>query len=104
MHCPFGDAVQEFKVETNNFRLSSARAGSVTPRSRRHNQFHGVVLNSCATTSSTRTTTSPIWLAATPTIPSDQFGATLGGPSSKEAVLLRRYQVRAKHPVRQFDL
>jgi hypothetical protein len=81
------DAVQEFRLETNNFSAEFGRAGgAVINASIRSgtNQFHGSVYEYLRNTSLNATGFFKPVNNQKPTLIQNQFGATIGGPIVKE--------------------
>jgi len=81
------DAVQEFKVQTNNFSAEFGRAGgAVINASLRSgtNLFHGSVYNFLRNTSLNATGFFKPTRGQKPVLIQNQFGSTIGGPISKE--------------------
>ncbi len=80
---PSPDAVQEFKVQTNNFSAEFGRAGgAVINASLRSgtNQFHGSVYNFLRNTSLNATGFFKPTRGEKPVLIQNQFGGTIGGP------------------------
>ncbi len=81
------DAVQEFKVQTNNFSAEFGRAGgAVINASLRSgtNQFHGTVYEYLRNTSLNATGFFKPLRGIKPTLIQNQFGGTIGGPIIKD--------------------
>ncbi len=81
------DAVQEFKVQTNNFSAEYGRAGgAVINASIRSgtNQFHGTVYDFIRNTSLNATGFFKPTRGLKPVLQQNQFGATFGGPIIKD--------------------
>jgi carboxypeptidase family protein/TonB-dependent receptor-like protein len=84
---PSPDAVQEFKVQTNNFSAEFGRAGgAVINTSLRSggNQFHGSVYDYLRNTSLNATGFFKPTRGQKPVLIQNQFGGTVGGPIIKE--------------------
>ncbi|HMY75457.1 MAG TPA: carboxypeptidase regulatory-like domain-containing protein, partial [Blastocatellia bacterium] len=81
------DAVQEFKVQTNNFSAEFGRAGgAVINASLRSgtNQFHGTAYEFLRNTSLNATGFFKPLRGIKPTLIQNQFGGTIGGPIIKD--------------------
>ncbi|HEX4946423.1 MAG TPA: TonB-dependent receptor [Blastocatellia bacterium] len=77
------DAVQEFKVQTNNFSAEFGRAGGAVINAAIRsgtNQFHGSVYNFLRNTSLNATGFFKPTRGLKPVLQQNQFGATFGGP------------------------